>query len=86
MIYIAQLDLSLVVADLSKKYDLGSLNRRFPFVTIKADDPDDACFMAIKKLMDTILDQDDSIETKKKLKELKYDIRVLKLESHEKKL
>ena len=42
--------------------------------------------MAIKKLMDTILDQDDSIETKKWLKELKYDIRVLKLESHEKKL
>ena len=86
MIYVAKMDLSLVVADLAKKYDLGSLNKRFPSVTVKANDPDEACFLAVKKLMDAVLDQDDSIETKKWLKELKYDIRVLKLESHEKKL
>jgi hypothetical protein len=62
-----------------KDFKLYEFSSTHPIIKVNAQDPDDACFLAMKKLFDIVLDQDPSIETKLLLKDVKHDIRILKI-------
>tara|TARA_Y100000361_G_C11096406_1_gene309319 strand:- start:212 stop:460 length:249 start_codon:yes stop_codon:yes gene_type:complete len=77
-IYKVYLDMTLIISRL-KKFRLYEYNTTSPIVFVEADDPDGACFKAIYQLVRIILDQDSSQETKDICKDIKKDIRVLKV-------
>ena len=77
-IYKVYLDMTLVISRL-KKFRLYEYNTSSPIVFVEADDPDGACFKATYQLIRIILDQDNSEETKEICKDIKTDMRVLKV-------
>ncbi len=70
--------MTLIISRL-KKFRLYEYNTSSPIVFVEADDPDGACFKATYQLIRIILDQDNSEETKEICKDIKTDIRVLKV-------
>lgn len=77
-IYRLTLCLQLVISRL-KKFNLKQYNSERPIIFVEANDPDEACYRAIYNLTSIILKQDDSKATVELLKELIYDIRVIKI-------
>jgi hypothetical protein len=77
-IYRLTLCLQLVIARL-KKFNLNEYNSERPIIFVEANDPDEACYRAIYNLTNMIIKQDSSKETLELLKELIYDIRVIKI-------
>lgn len=53
-------------------------------LNIKADNPDDACYLAYKEFCDYILGQSSSVATKNLLKDFKDDFIVVRLIPNEK--
>lgn len=74
--YKLQFDLLTALPRL-KHFKLYEFNKINPVITVEAEDPDDACFLATKALFDIVLGQDPSIETKLLLKDIKHEIRIL---------
>ncbi len=70
--------MTLIISRL-KKFRLYEYNTSSPIVFVEADDPDGACFKATYQLIRIILDQDNSEETKEICKDIKTDMRVLKV-------
>jgi len=77
-LYKVYLDLTLVINRL-KKFALKEFNSTTPIVFIEAKSPDDACFRAIYKLIKIILDHDDSIQTRLLCREIKHDVKIIKV-------
>jgi hypothetical protein len=77
-IYRLTLCLQLVISRL-KKFDLKQYNSERPIIFVEAKDPDEACYRAIYNLTSIILKQDDSKATIDLLKEILYDLRVIKI-------
>lgn len=77
LIYKVYLDLSLVISRL-KAFQLMEYNSAFPIVFVEANNPDDACFKAVYTLIQMILKQDDTVETRILCRNIKRDIRVIK--------
>jgi hypothetical protein len=77
-IYRLTLCLQLVISRL-KKFDLKQYNSERPIIFVEANNPDEACYRAIYNLTSIILKQDDSKATIELLKEIMYDVRVIKI-------
>ena len=77
-IYRLTLCLQLVIARL-KKFDLKQYNSERPIIFVEANDPDEACYRAIYNLTSIILKQDNSKVTLELLKDIIYDIRVIRI-------
>ena len=77
-IYKVHLDLSMVITRL-KGFKLREYNSAFPIVFVEAKSPDDACFKSVYILIQGILRQDNSIETRLLCRRIKEDIRVIKV-------
>jgi hypothetical protein len=77
-IYRLTLCLQLVISRL-KKFDLKQYNSERPIIFVEAKDPDEACYRAIYNLTSIILKQDSSKATIELLKEVMYDVRVIKI-------
>ena len=77
-IYRLTLCLQLVISRL-KKFDLKQYNSERPIIFVEAKDPDEACYRAIYNLTSIILKQDDSKATIDLLKEILYDLRIIKI-------
>jgi hypothetical protein len=78
LIFKVRLDLSLVINRLVR-FDLREYNSTEPILFIEATDPDEACFKAIFNLIQIILKQDDSIESRLLCRSIREDIRVIKV-------
>jgi hypothetical protein len=78
LIFKVRLDLSLVINRLVR-FDLREYNSTEPILFIEATDPDGACFKAIFNLIQIILKQDDSIESRLLCRSIREDIRVIKV-------
>ena len=61
------------------KVNLSYFGNKSTILELEADNPDDACYLAYMEFCDYIMRQDDSSETKKILKEIKNDFRVISL-------
>lgn len=77
-IFKVKMDLLLVMSRLAK-FNLGEYNSPYPTIFVEAEDPDEACYSALYKLVEIILKQDDSEETSNLVKDMVYDIRVTKV-------
>ena len=77
-LYKVQMDLSLVIARLTK-FKTGVYNSSCPIVFVEAPDPDEACYKAMYNLMRKIVGQDPTNETLKLCKDLVHDIRITKV-------
>lgn len=64
-----------------KRFLLREYSLPYSLIFIEADDPDDACYLALYKLIKLIMDQDPSIQTRILCKKLKKYIRIDKIES-----
>ncbi|NBP00563.1 MAG: hypothetical protein EBU90_10645 [Proteobacteria bacterium] len=62
-----------------KKFFLREYVVQYPLIFIEADDPDDACYMVIYRLIKLIMDQDPSIETRILCKQIKRLVRIDKV-------
>lgn len=62
-----------------KRFNLGEFNSQFPILFIEADDPDWACYCVFCKFSETLLRQDESIETAQLCKSLNHDMRITKV-------
>ena len=78
VIYKVYLDLTLVMPRL-KGFKLKEYNSNFPIVFVEAKSPDDACFKSVYVLINGILKQDDSVETRLLCRSIKEDIRIIKV-------
>jgi hypothetical protein len=74
-IYVIQLDCSLVMSRL-REFKLREFNSEYPILFVEAADPDEACYLAYCKFSETVLKQDDSVETALLIKQLLLDIRI----------
>ena len=63
------------------QFKLGKYNSYFPIIFVEGQDPDEACFKATYNLLQMILTQDGSVEARLLCREIKNDIRVIKIES-----
>lgn len=77
-IYKVHMDLSLVMARL-KRFKLGEYSNPYPIIFIEARDPDEACHLATFKLVEILLNQDDSNETSLLAKDVLFDITIRKV-------
>lgn len=77
-IYNVILDMNGVLPRL-KKFRLKEFNDNFPNILIEAEDPDDACYSVYCKLSETLLKQEESVETAKLIKEISEQIRITKV-------
>jgi len=78
-IYKVHMVLTLVIPRL-KQYSLDNYNSSTPIIFVEAEDPDDACYIAMHKFASKILRKDHSIETLNFIKEIMNDIRIIKVE------
>jgi hypothetical protein len=77
-IYMVQLDCSLVMSRL-RKFNLREFNSEYPILFAEAADPDEACYLIYCKFSETILKQDDSVETARLINSALRDIRITKV-------
>ena len=78
LIFKVHLDLSLIINRLIR-FNLHEYDSTQPIVFIEAADPDGACFKAIFNLIQIILKQDSSIESRLLCRSIREDIRILKI-------
>lgn len=78
LIFKVHLDLSLIIGRLIR-FNLQEYNSRQPIVFVEAANPDGACFKAIFSLIQIILKQDDSIESRLLCRSIREDIRIIKV-------
>ena len=78
LIFKVHLDLSLIINRLIR-FNLHEYDSTEPIVFIEAADPDGACFKAIFNLIQIILKQDSSIESRLLCRSIREDIRILKI-------
>lgn len=78
LIFKVHLDLSLVINRLIR-FNLNEYNSARPIVFVEAANPDGACFKAIFNLIQIILKQDDSIESRLLCRSIREDIRITKV-------
>ena len=62
-----------------KKFHLREYINQYPLIFIEAEDPDDACYMIIYRLIKIIIDQDPSIENRILCKQIKRKLRIDKI-------
>jgi hypothetical protein len=80
MYYKIIIDMTSVLPKLKKlNVKLGYFAEKSAVLELEADSPDDACYLAYKELCDHITEQEDSSATKKLLRDLKNDFRVIQL-------
>lgn len=72
------LDLSKVFSKI-KHLQLKSYNKPFVTIFLSANDPDDACFLVIHKLIRIIIDQDPSVDMRIICRKLKRESRIDKI-------
>lgn len=78
-IYVITLNLKKVFKKLSKMFKLHEFNYEYPNIFIEAKDPDEACHLTYCKFSEIILSQNSSNEILKLIKEIEYDISILKV-------
>ena len=79
LLFKVYLDLSLIINRLIK-FDLKEYGSSVcPIVFIEAANPDEACFKAIFNLIQIILKQDDSVESRLLCRAIREEIRVTKI-------
>jgi hypothetical protein len=78
LIFKVYLDLSLVINRLIR-FNLHEYNSTQPIVFVEAADPDGACFKATFDLIQIILKQDDSIEARLLCRNIREEIRIIKI-------
>jgi len=74
------IDLADVHTEL-KKFSLREYSLPYSLIFVEADDPDEACYLILYRLMKLIMDQDSSIETRILCKKLKKYMRIDKIKS-----
>lgn len=67
------------VIDRLKRFNLHNYDGDYPTVFVNAEDPDEACHIAITSLFTMILKQDSSVETAQLLVEIKGDISIIRI-------
>lgn len=75
--------ISIDISDLSedlKKFSLREFSKPFSFIFIEENNPDDACYELICRIIRLILLQDTSIETRIMCRKIKKLIRIDKIE------
>jgi hypothetical protein len=72
------IDLSDLYIEL-RKFVLREYSLPFSLIFIEANDPDDACYMVLIKLMKLLMDQDPSLETRILCKKIKKHMRIDKI-------
>ena len=77
-IYVLYIDMTLILPRL-KKYRLQEFNSQFPIIFIEAEDPDDACYKCSCKFTEILLKQDYSKENAEFIKNISYELRILKV-------
>lgn len=77
-LYKIYMDLSRII-NLLKKFNLGEFKAKNPIIFAEASDPDEACHIAYYRFVETILKQDDSIDTSKLIKEISFGVRIKKI-------
>ena len=78
LIFKVHLDLSLIINRLIR-FNLNEYNSTKPIVFVEAANPDGACFKATFNLIQIILKQDDSIESRLICRAIREDIRIIKV-------
>lgn len=82
MIYQVIIDMTLVLPKIKNlKIKLGQFGRESLMLTIDADNPDNACYLAFKTFCDHMLEHSPTPEVKNLLKDLKNDFIVVGLMS-----
>jgi hypothetical protein len=76
--YRVEMDLSIVIPQI-REYRIYEYNSEKPIIFVEAKDPDEACFKATHRLLQMILKQKDTSETRDLCKEIKKDIVVTKV-------
>lgn len=80
MTYQVTIDMTLVLQKIKHlKIDLGIFSNDSLMLTLEADNPDDACYLAFKMFSDHVLSKAPGFEIKNLLKDLKYDFIVMEL-------
>lgn len=64
-----------------RKFVLREYSLPYSLIFVEADDPDDACYLVLYRLMKLIMDQDPSIETRILCRKLKKYMRIDKITS-----
>lgn len=77
-LYKIYMDLSKVINFL-KKFNLGEFKDKYPIIFAEASDPDEACHIAYYRFVETILKQDNSINTSKLIQDISFNIRIKKI-------
>lgn len=77
--YRISLDLSDLQEDLCK-YDLREYRLPFSLYILEADNPDDACHTILRRIMETIMKQKDSIESRIICRKIRRYMRLDKVE------
>jgi|LakMenE18May11ns_1017448.scaffolds.fasta_scaffold8810999_1 hypothetical protein len=72
------IDLADVHSEL-RKYLLREYSLPYSLIFVEADDPDDACYLVLYKLIKILMDQDPSIKTRILCKKIKKTIRIDKI-------
>lgn len=74
--------LSIDLSDLHielKKFVLREYSLPFSLIFVEANDPDDACYTVLIKLMKLLMDQDPSLQTRILCKKIKKHMRIDKI-------
>jgi hypothetical protein len=61
------------------KVDLGYFANKSVILELEADNPDDACYLAYIEFCEQIIKQDHASETKRMLRDVKNEFRVISL-------
>lgn len=77
-VYKVELDMTYVLGRL-KNFNLKQYNSQLPIVFVEANDPDEACYIAIYQLAAILIQQEPTYENSILIKDLIYDIRILKV-------
>lgn len=64
-----------------RKFVLREYSLPYSLIFVEADDPDDACYLVLYRLMKLIMDQDPSIENRILCRKLKKYMRIDKITS-----
>lgn len=77
-VYKVELDMTYALGRL-KKFNLKQYNTQFPIIFVEADDPDEACYIAVYQLALILIQQEPTHENAVFIKDLIYDIHILKV-------
>jgi hypothetical protein len=78
MIYKIEIDISKILP-LLKKVGIHRYKQESTHIFVQADDPDEACFIALAKLAQQMLEENNTAAVKDSIKNLRHMVRVVKL-------